>query len=43
MKILEIKQEDISEEEDVPILTRYERLPDFCCYCGASDINTENV
>lgn len=32
MKILEIRQEDINEEEDIRVLIRYERLPDFC-YC----------
>lgn len=34
MKILEIRQEDMTEEEDISVLIRYERLPDFCYCCG---------
>ncbi|KAK9190464.1 hypothetical protein WN943_019069 [Citrus x changshan-huyou] len=34
MKILEFRQEDMTEEEDIPVLIRYERLPDFCYCCG---------
>lgn len=34
MKILEIEQEDMNDEEDIPILIRYKRLLDFCYCCG---------